>query len=133
MNKKTNNESVNKRDVRFFKQNHSWYADVPNHTLAENLMVAGADALIESVSNGNPEVMVSVAWPNYPGKDWLFRLSRTSHNQHGATYDVTPSTDIADSNLPGCFPPIAWICNVTHDVLGEHPESIYILSVKTAA
>ena len=19
-----------------------------------------------------------------------------------------------------------WICNVTHDVLGEHPESIYI-------
>lgn len=133
MNKKTNNESVNKRDIRFFKQNHSWYADVPNHTLAENLMVAGADALIESVSNGNTEVMVGVAWPNYPGKDWLFRLSRTSHNQHGATYDVTPSKAVKLLSGAGLIPPKAWICNVTHDVLGEHPESIYILSVKTAA
>ena len=24
---------------------------------------------------------------------------------------------------------LAWICNVTHDVLGEHPMTIYINSI----
>ena len=28
--------------LKFFKYNNRWYADVPNHTLDENEMVAGA-------------------------------------------------------------------------------------------
>ena len=123
-----------RRKVRFFKQNGLWYADVPNHTLAENLMVNGADDLIESVSNGKPNVTVDVAWPFYTGSDWQFRLDRTAHNQHGATYSVTPSKGakaIARS-LGLSIVKQAWICNVTHDVLGDHPDSIFILSVKAA-
>jgi hypothetical protein len=23
-----------------------------------------------------------------------------------------------------------WLCNVTHDVLGEHPENLYIIDIK---
>lgn len=126
------NVSSEQRSLRFFKIDCAWYADVQNHTLAENLMVQGADKLIESVSGGKREVTVSLAWPNYDGNEWLFRLDRIDHNAHGATYSVTPS-DAAKSaasaaNIP--IVPKAWICNVTHDVLGGHPTSIYILSAK---
>ncbi len=59
------------KTIRFFRLDNDykagWYADVPNHTLAENEMVAGS-------------------------------------------YEL-------------------WICNVTHDVLGEHPRSIYIHAI----
>ena len=29
--------------------------------------------------------------------------------------------------------PVLWICNVTHDVLGEHPEVIYINAISSLA
>ena len=28
---------------------------------------------------------------------------------------------------------VLWICNVTHDVLGEHPEVIYINAISSLA
>ena len=133
MKKKLENET-NKRDLRFFKLGCAWYADVRNHTLDENLMVQGADKLIESVSGGKREVNVSIAWPTYDGNDWLFSLDRIDHNAHGATYSVTPSDAAQAVASAANFPivPKAWICNVTHDVLGGHPTSIYILSATAA-
>lgn len=46
-------------------------------------------------------------------------LTRIEHDSCGATYRVESSlaTDLV------------WICNVTHDVLGEHPHKIYINSI----
>ena len=26
--------------------------------------------------------------------------------------------------------PVAWLCNVTHDVFGEHPKDIYIHTIE---
>ena len=34
--------------LRFFKLDNRWYADVPNHTLAENEMVAGSDDFLNA-------------------------------------------------------------------------------------
>ena len=45
------NTSVRNKTLRFFKQGTEWYADVPNHTLAQNRMVAGADTLLESMAH----------------------------------------------------------------------------------
>ena len=35
--------------LKFFKHNNRWYADVPNPTLDENEMVAGADELLSEL------------------------------------------------------------------------------------
>ena len=43
------------KSVRFFKVNEGpqagWYADVPNHTLEDNEMVAGSDEFLEAVNS----------------------------------------------------------------------------------
>ena len=51
----------------------------------------------------------------------LCHLKMTSHNQWGATYSV---------NGGGFGVDTLWICNVTHDVLGEHPKDIYVQSIR---
>lgn len=46
------NQVVKNKELRFYKEGAEWFADVPEHTQAENRMVAGADVLIESFANG---------------------------------------------------------------------------------
>ena len=43
------------------------------------------------------------------------------HNQWGATYSV---------NGVNLGVPTLWICNVTHDVFGEHPKDIFIQAIR---
>ena len=101
------------KTVKFFKQNGIWYADVPNHTLEENEMVAGSPLYLESLAKGKKEVWVTVSTELNPNSLATFR--RTNHDEAGATYSLKTGQTI-------------WICNVTHDVLGEHPEIISLLS-----
>ena len=35
--------------IRFYKKHNAWYADVAEHTEAENRMVAGADTFLEKI------------------------------------------------------------------------------------
>ena len=53
--------SVRNKTMRFFKDGTEWYADVPNHTLAQNRMVAGADVLLESMANGKDELRICLS------------------------------------------------------------------------
>ena len=101
---------------RFFKLNSRWYADVPEHTLEENEMVCGADSLLEEISRflNSPEVTLDL---DIEAEDFPFAtLIQIEHDDSGATYMVESSLSTS----------IVWICNVTHDVLGEHPKRIYI-------
>ena len=121
-----------KTTLRFFKINDGpeagWYADVPNHTLAENEMVAGSDTFLEEVdkmTNKDGEVRITCSDNNEPG-DFLAKLVMKNHNQFGATYFLAgPMAEKHDA-----IGYELWICNVTHDVLGEHPKSIYIHDIK---
>ena len=89
--------------LRFFKLDNRWYADVPNHTL----------------DSGTGNVIIEMA--NRPtGRD-ICHLRMLNHNQWGATYSVN-GVDLGVPTL--------WICNVTHDVFGEHPRDIYIQSIR---
>ena len=116
------------KTIRFFKiadgPDKGWYADVPNHSLEENEMVAGCDVFLETVdrfTGGDGEVFLTVSDDNAPGR-FLAKLVRKNHDGAGATYILT-------GPLPkryGATGVELWICNVTHDVLGEHPVSIYI-------
>lgn len=120
------------RTIRFFKIKEGpeagWYADVPNHTLAENEMVAGSDTFLEAVdqkTDNDGEVHITCSDNNETGS-FLAKLLIKNHNQFGATYilagPMAEKHDAVGYEL--------WICNVTHDVLGEHPKSIYIHEIK---
>ena len=113
-----------KTTVNFFKQDGCWYADVAGHTLADNQMVAGSDEFLEAVdsfTNADGKVDITLSDNNVDGA-FLAKLVMRSHNQWGATY-VLAGPMAEQYNAAGFE---LWICNVTHDVLGEHPRSIYI-------
>ena len=120
------------KTIRFFKINDGpkagWYADVPNHTLAENEMVAGSDTFLEEVdqmTDNDGEVHITCSDNNETGS-FLAKLLMKNHYQFGATYILTgPMAEKHDA-----VGYELWICNVTHDVLGEHPKSIYIHRIR---
>lgn len=107
------------KEIKFFKLNGRWYADMPNHTLEENEMVMGSEVLLEKFANGSNDVTVKVS--DKPVPDYLIRMYRTEHDSDGAWYQLVVMSYESEQ---------IWICNVTHDVFGEHPEQIYIIEVK---
>lgn len=115
-----------KTEVRFYKENGNWYADIPNHTKEENEMVMGADAaldwLLESANDcrvdKKNEITLTLSDNN---EKYIAHLSITDHDEDGAYYMVSGGIGVVEQ---------IWICNVTHDVFGEHPEDIYILNIK---
>lgn len=110
--------------VRFYKEENdgfaTWYADVPNHTKEENEMVMGSDVALDILANGKNELFLEVS--DGPIVDYLAHFHMTKHDDGGAFYEVCANADYLDE---------IWICNVTHDVLGEHPEDIYIKYVNS--
>lgn len=104
---------------RFFKLDSRWYADVPGHTLAENEMVCGADSLLEEIYTIVNSTEVTLDLDVIPDESPFAVLHQIEHDSCGATYRV-------ESQLATT---LAWICNVTHYVLGEHPKTIYINNV----
>lgn len=82
-------------------------------------MVCGADSLLEEISMflNSPEVTLDL---DIEPSDFPFAtLTQIEHDDYGATYKVESSLNTD----------LVWICNVTHDVLGEHPVRIYINSI----
>ena len=98
------------------------------YTLAENEMVAGSDTFLEEVdqmTDKDGEVHITCSDNNEAGI-FMAKLLMKNHNQFGATYILTgPMAEKHDA-----VGYELWICNVTHDVLGEHPRSIYIHDIK---
>lgn len=114
---------------RFFKQDGKWYADVANHTLEENEMVMGADLALDLISEGHNEVTLDLTTQT-ENDDPLISFTLKTHDNNGAYYVVNGPLyrQYIESILPllGGRVPEIWICNVTHDVFGEHPETIYV-------
>ena len=116
------------RTVRFFKitegPDKGWYADVPNHTLEDNEMVCGSDSFLEDVNTalgGRNEVFLTLSDNNATG-EFLAKLIRKTHDEYGADYILAGPL----AERLGAVGSELWICNVTHDVLGDHPKAIYI-------
>ena len=121
--KPTAKTAVVDKSLLFYKDGLGWFADVEGHTQSQNLMVMGADKLIEGFSGGKPGVVVRVSADCENPKPYLVRLRRIEHDPFGATYLAF----IKGKTLPRP----AWLCNVTHTVFGgEHPKRIYIHEIK---
>ena len=121
--------------IKFFKKNNKWYADIPNHTLEENEMVMGADIFLDWISKGKKNVKLATTTE----ETWLnmfpFILSMIEHDGEGATYSVAGSQlsefleNVDMSQFINGIPTV-WLCNVMHDVFGEHPRLIYVYSIE---
>lgn len=106
--------------LKFYKNNGRWYADVPNHTPAENEMVSGSDEFLEYISKGKSKITLNISnVPRSWSRNAYATLFMLKHDNSGATYYVSSSDDKINGKT-------LWICNVTHDVLGEHPAYIFI-------
>ena len=105
--------------IRFYKEGGEWYADVPSHSQAENRMVAGADKFLDYLDEKNSGRLLMIVGDNDQKGDYVYRLFRIHHDRWGATYLVKKKG--ARLGLK-----IIWMCNVVHDVLGEHLKRIYI-------
>ena len=113
---------VERKSLRFYKQGTEWFADVAGHTQAQNQMVAGADTLLDAMSDGGSEVEVVLSADLDNPDEWMIHLHLVEHDKFGATYRVKRAKEGGSS--------LAWLCNVTHDVFGgEHPEDIYVHSI----
>ena len=122
---------MNKR-VRFFKQEDRWYADVPNHSLEDNEMVMGADIALDLISEGHDEVFLILSDTEDPKALLHFHIKE--HDNEGAYYTVS---GLLYNRVAGLLTDMytqydheIWICNVTHDVFGEHPDDIYLIDIE---
>lgn len=105
-------------NLKFYKENGIWYADIPQHTKEENEMVMGSDTFLELYSTDGKtcNVKFEVEEP----ESYIMKLTRGEHDWDGAYYTVEGN---CANNME------IWICNVTHTVCGEHPEYIFITNI----
>ena len=120
-----------KNTIKFFKKEGKWYADMPNHSLEENEMVMGSDIVLDILSKGKEELFLDVTVDDTEKPLLCFSLKQ--HDFDGAYYTIYGSlyNEIAETltNKYGMIDNEIWICNVTHDIFGEHPEHIYITNI----
>ena len=108
-------------ELTFLKDDFGWYADVPTHTRGQNAMVAGSDKLLDAVAFGKRKLVVGFRFVEDHNRNPLFSMRRITHGHGvGGTYLISGITAIP-------FP--AWICDVCHDVTGEHPKRIFVYQI----
>jgi hypothetical protein len=76
-------------------------------------MVDGADEFLDFLTTDNMFVTLKVDEEEQPG--WSY-LELVAHDEAGGTYRVNTEEDY-DGEV--------WLCNVVHDIFGEHPETIW--------
>ena len=120
--------------LRFFKQDNKWYADVPNHTFDENEMVA--DTALDLIAYNKDEVIFTLSDEN--DKHSMLTMTIKEHDSKGAYYTISGFLynkfldlfDLDSSSVAFDITNEVWVCNITHDVFGTHPNNIYVLNVK---
>ena len=92
-----------------------WFVVMPEYDGdQEDLeMVDGADDLLDFLTTDG--LYVSIEFTEEDDPDFPYILELVAHDSIGGTYRVI--------NLPG-FEKDIWLCNVVHEVFGEHPELI---------
>lgn len=112
----------NKMKISFYKKRKCWYAEVKEHSEAQNQMVAGADTLCENAACGKKRVTLEVSSDEKNADKAIAVLRKVEQSPYGATYDV----DSSEESMRGK----CWLCNVTRTVFGTHPDVICIMGIE---
>ena len=127
-NSKNGGNGLTRKSLSFYKKRTCWYAEVPEHTEAQNQMVSGADMMCETMACGHKRVTIDFLY----GEEYkpssvkcLACLDKIGQTAYGATYRLSSES----GGVP--LPDTAWLCNVTKTVCGgNHPTHIYITDVR---
>jgi hypothetical protein len=104
------------KKLKFKKEGKQWYIDLPEWEgdKADLEMVAGADTLLDILSNNNDTVSIEVS--EEPIENAI-KLKKLHHIYGGADYKI--------ENCPGVDR--AWLCKVTKFVYGGYmPNYLFI-------
>jgi hypothetical protein len=110
------------RHLRFYKETHRWYVDLPEWTGSKSdlEMVSGADSMLDMMAEGKAEVHLTASEFHFIGSDKLIFKKKADDIGNGAYYFMEKYRGIKlDLNI--------WLCDVTVTALGGFPEKIYIL------
>src|SRR6056300_1374685 len=105
----------NELQMRFYKEDFMWYADVKGWPGPKNmlLMVDGADTFLDYLSNNGEEVTLDISLA--PKKDYqVLNYSHPHPAEDGAYYIA---------NMKGREHKL-WLCGVTEFVFGFMPEEV---------
>ena len=92
--------------------------------------IGADDRLIEFFNSGRGRVEIVMSSDVDAPNPYLVRLHRIEHDPFGATYWASAGDAPDAPRLSFAVLPVAWLCNVTHDVFGEHPKDIYIHTIE---
>ena len=87
-------------------------------------MVAGADTLLDVVSDSFPEVFLEVSTKHIEGFD-VMEKTVNSFCESGACYNVGVFDGMEVNS-------IVWLCDVTRFVFGDMPDRIYAKVLRTS-
>lgn len=97
---------------RFYKKDETiWYVDLPDYpgSSEDLMMVAGADELLDDLSEGKDEIWLSVSESEFPGSERLRLIAQTGDG--GADYSFGEKK--------------IWLCSVTEYVFGYYPRLLF--------
>jgi hypothetical protein len=108
----------------FYKEeNGDWFIDLPigmnGFTKEDYQMVAGADVMLDIISNYTDKVTLMISTDYFEGSDILELLKI---KQYGADYYV-PSLGKRTIGMS------IWLCDVTKYIFDYFPEEIYIKKI----
>ena len=98
-------------------ENGRWYVVFPDYdgSFEDLEMMENADKMLDALTSDGMYVTLE-ATEEQPVHDQYFTLEIEAHDLDGAHYNVCNCDR---------FSGIIWLCNVTHEFFGEHPEKIY--------
>ncbi len=116
------------RKLKFYKEaDERWYVELPEWkgSKADLEMVAGADTMLNFMSEGEDHINLYLSEEFLSGTDKLEFVRMATEIGNGAHYIMKSYRDI-EFNLP------LWICDVTLLVFNNRfPETIYVLKYDT--
>ncbi len=114
------------QNLKFKKEStHRWYIDLPQwQGNKEDLeMVSGADDMLNYMSDGGNEVILSISEEYFNGSDKLIFIEEAKELENGAYYKLPIYRGIEIDLL-------IWLCDVTKFVFNDKfPTLLYISKI----
>ena len=112
---------------RFLREGSGWYIDLPEYleqggSKGDLAMVAGADTLLDIISEGKDEVIIQLSTEEFEGSDELTLVEVCAPSLGGGYY-------IMEEYEGNKLHHRLWLCAVTNFVFGYLPERIFIRRV----
>jgi len=119
------------KKLKFYKdEDRNWFVDLPDWegTKADLQMVAGADSMLEMLSDGKKEIWLNVSDEEIKIEEPFENLVKLDfvreaiEIENGAFYNAKTIHGV-EINLE------VWLCDVTLFVFGKFPEAIYFYPI----